>query len=572
MYRIHMNASFFKYMLVFVMLTSWISGHTDAFRMISTKQAQSPRNNTLERCRKNRHCRKDLECSAFDFEGPPTPCTRSNATCYCLSSNRPLPCGADENDQVCPTGETCAQTLGGNLFCVGCKAFKTLSHRYKPISKGSCKGNNRPTPPSTPTPGRTGDFCSIVHKCASDLNCIDSKSELNCARFSTRCTCALKGNRLRPCTSSKDCKKGEVCARDMVEGDEHCFSCDAARSYFQLTLVDDDDPKCKAAWQGPPRLIPHFPESPDGYTLDTCRDQIECRGDLQCREFRAAKNCSRNSFLCVCQEDGNKFHSCEKSTECRKRRRGEVCATGLSTPLDNGPVCVSHIYDQENFPNEVVVRKPLPKYRTGSTGQSCSSELDCVQENMACTHPSEQYGGCAGRRGCTCQPIRRHVCGSNSDCPTGEVCVNIRDAKNRNYCKAKNTLDEPLEILVNEAKSTPTPTPTQTYKKQSQWLDQPCSTSDDCANPDNSIIRKCIHIMERYAECDGSRASCVCKAVEIKERKLKSVVAVCRNKSQCGEGESCVEYADTITVGKRTGFCSASVLVDGKEEEFTKIS
>lgn len=570
MYRIYTNTLLFKHMLVFYLCTVWISGHTDGFKLFSSKQTGSSKKNTLESCRKNRDCRKGLRCSAYEFLGPPRPCTRMSSTCYCLPNKGPLHCPAGGNERICPKGEACAQTLGGNLFCVGCEVFETLSDRFEPISKDSCTRDGRPPPTSTLTPGRTGDLCSVVRKCASDLNCIDSGTSFECGRFSTRCTCVPKGNRVTYCNSSKICKKGEVCARNTVEGQQYCVSCDAARFFFFHTLVNPNDPKCNAALQQPQRPIPYFPESPDGYTLDTCRNQIECRDNLKCREFGAKKSCSRNSFLCVCQEPGNKFRSCKNSTECSKTRPGEVCATGPTTPLDKGPICVSHIYDQENFPNDVIVIKPFPKYGSTLTGENCTSELDCVRNldrNLACTHPSEQFGGCAGRVGCTCQPIRRQVCESDSDCPRDEVCVNIRDAKNRFYCKAKNVL-EPFEFRINKLKPTPTPT----FAKHSQWLGQNCSTSDDCANsnnPNDRIVRKCIHTMERYVECDGSTASCVCKAVEFKNRKLNSVEASCKKKSECGKEELCVEYIGTVSVGRKTGFCLAKALY--RNETFAEI-
>lgn len=547
-------------------------------------------NNTLEGCSTSEHCREGLQCQSFGFTGtPPSTCT-SNSTfpCYCFPP-KPVRCSAQPAERPCPTGETCAQSTGGNLLCIGCNAIVDLAPRYEALTKGACDkiingtdddedddgdddddddpmitpqtfGSPSPAPVS---PGRTFDLCSVVFPCAKDLKCIDSKESFRCAMFSTRCHCVPKKGGFKKCQSSKTCKNRDVCALNTIEGDKYCVSCDAAQSYFFLTLVDGNDPNCKQINPKFLRQTPYFVESPDGYTLDTCSDKIQCRDDLECREFGQKRMCSKNSLLCVCQEPDNPFHTCDTSTDCQKRRKGEVCATGRDQPLNSGPVCVSHIYDQENFPNDVIVRQPFPKYGSSVTGQTCSSELDCVQ-NLACTHPSESFGGCAGRTGCTCEAIRRHVCRKSNDCPTGEVCVNVRGAKNKNYCKHKSALDSQIEISSHLAQLAAIPDPPSAASSEVKWIGELCRTSSDCAQGDH-IKRKCLNVLQRYGECDDPKSACVCKAIfpiNKNSKVKKSDAAVCGKKSDCGQMESCVQYIDTVSRSKKPGFCISHILAD----------
>lgn len=545
-------------------------------------------NNTLESCSTSENCRDGLQCKSFGFTStPPSACTsKSTFPCYCFPP-QPVRCSAQSKTRPCPTGETCAQSTGRNLLCIGCKALVDLASRYEAITKGACDehingtgiddeddgGDDNTGNPQTPrppspvpvAPGRSGDLCSVVFKCARDLKCIDSIDSYKCAMFSRRCHCVPKRGSFVKCESSKTCKKREVCALNTIEGDKYCVSCDAAQTYFFLNLVDDNDPKCKKIDEKFLRPIPYYPESSDGYTLDTCSHKIQCRDDLECRAFGGKKNCTKNSPFCVCKEPNNQFHKCNTSTECQNRREGEVCATGRDGPLDNGPVCVSHIYDQENFPNDVIVRPPFPKYGFRVTGEACFSELDCVQ-NLACTHPSEDFGGCAGRRGCKCAAIRRHVCEEDGDCPGKESCVNVRGAKNKNYCKAESAIDRQTEISSRLAQRVVLPT----NKTKLKWIGDFCNTSDECAMGDH-IKRKCLNLLQRFGECDDPNSACVCKAVFpiSKNSKVeKSNAAECAEKDDCGQMESCVQYLDTVSRSKKPGFCLSHSLADKRVYSF----
>lgn len=524
------------------------------------------RNNTLEGCRTNRDCRKDLRCKSLrSGQLSPTSCpATSKIPCYCYP-RRPVQCSGRPEERRCPIGETCAQSLGNNVFCLGCNALVDLAPQYSPVNKGDCNVSvptNSPAP-APYVPARTADLCSVVSPCAKDLRCADSSNGLECGRFSTRCHCVAKKGGPNSCKSSNECPHSDVCAFHTIEGAKVCVSCDAARSFVFYNLVLHDDPKCKPSSNALQRSVPHFREASDGYTLDTCTDAVHCRDQLDCREFGRSKRCSKKSFFCVCQEPDNALHPCETSTDCAIRRVGEVCASGNALPSDRSNVCVSHIYKQENFPNDIFVKEPLPGYGSNVTGEACLGELDCV-ENLACTHPSDDFGGCAGRFGCTCQPIRLHVCEGDADCPPREVCVNVRSAKSKNFCKAESAVDHVLEYIVSNDDS-------DGYfvkrRKNSTWLGELCRDSHDCVN-DRRFDRKCLHFLERYGECDGDRQACICKAVfptAGNKHIHRSKIANCGKKSECGAGEQCVQFKDTVAQSRKPGFCLAKTIASNSE-------
>lgn len=595
-------------MIIFIVISSCIVllsnfGCTMAFTVLKQKKGsilslEYGTNNTLERCFRNEDCRPDLTCKSYGFSiSPPTACSASSTEpCFCFPK-KPLVCSREPTNHPCHAAEACAQSTSGNIFCVGCKALIDLSERYTPVLNDSCKvdagngsGNGSddddddddsddekddeddsysPGSQLSPSPapyglGRTEDLCSIVYPCAKDLRCVESGTPYECARFSTRCHCTTKSGNLRNCKSSNNCKRGEVCAMNTVVGNKYCISCDAAETNFYYQLENNTD--CKSDSTRRIRPIPYYAEPPDGYTLDTCTHDLQCRDTLKCLDPKRKKPCSPKSGLCVCTDPVNDLRDCQSSTDCSAVRAGEVCATGVFPPINKKPKCVSHIYDQENLPLDVTVREPFPSYRNGATGDPCSGELDCARE-LSCTHPSNAFGGCAGRVGCTCQPIKLQVCDKDTDCGrVNEVCVRIIDSRTKPFCKSKEAIDNEFEERVTTVDTTG---PVPKHKRKSRWIGESCSRPVECMDDDN-FSRGCFHVLERYEACYGDRASCICKAVaQGGAKKRESVVADCSQKSDCGSNELCVQYEETVPEGNNSGFCLASTIVNSGNISYT---
>lgn len=430
--------------------------------------------------------------------------------------------------------------MDGNVLCVGCKALIDLSNRYTETVLGSCtkdaQGNGKD---QEYIPGRTEDLCSYVDGCANDLKCTDSFDGSECLRFSLRCQCLPKNGRPTECVSSDTCPGGETCVRHTILDKKICVSCHAARHIYHY--VEEEKGKCNAKKYNKPRDIPVYPTSPDGYSLDTCTNDIQCRKGLKCKEYSKKQDCSKNDTLCVCLKPKG-LTECKNNKKCHDKQKGEVCANGSFPLKRNRGMCVSHVYDTENLPNDVYVEAPLERGNNLS-GDGCSSELDCAYPR-ACTHPSDEFGGCAGRKNCVCQPILRDVCDdSGNGCVKGEKCVNVPDAKNKNYCKSKKVPDSFLENEIGkEVEELPT---------GGGWIGDTCKTSEDCK--DAEFERKCYHFLERFEDCDGDRKGCLCMP-EIKEDTRGRILESkkCTGKNGCGRGESCVKYIDSL---ENEGFC-----------------
>lgn len=397
--------------------------------------------------------------------------------------------------------------------------------------------------------GLIGDYCSVNDSCRDGLNCYSPESGL-CDTSSIYCVCTPReGENGAGCQLSSECiDPSETCVTDTTSNQTSCVSCNVALTYVfhqPIEGLEETERQCRDNGNTVPRPFPTYVEPPNGLTFDRCELDVDCRGPLDCYDVSAGQNptpCSPNSETCRCLDTSSGFKNCASSEDCQ---RGEVCSSTTGNEWE-GTACVSMIYSQETNSSDLTILPPLPVYGSGVTGDQCNEELDC-EKSLACTHTDHPYGMCRGRTGCTCQPLRNEVCTETSDCErAGEMCVNVPGSVGKAFCKSRKTMQDSL-YYKEVGKSSPEPTPT--IFPTNGWIQEACSTDDDCVI-DRNFERVCMHLQEEYGFCN-ERPMCFCKPLVQPNNSSttgmrQSGPSECKQASDCGNGESCVAFSGSI--------------------------
>lgn len=485
--------------------------------------AQACNNQTLELCSEERDCTGSRICLGRLPSGDLSFCPSGNVeTCRCAPPGAFVDCTSDKD---CPEFEGCAiSPATGRKLCVGCRLINDPAADYRPTGP-----NRKNCAKRRPQCGRTFDFCSPNRPCLTRLDCV---SRMYGGRFlcgdSGVCRCEPRdsGNP-KPCDSSRDCPSREVCATNERENETVCTACDIARA--DISFKPFSLRKCRRISRRP---FPKYPSSSNGRNFDLCANSVMCDGGRSCVKFRDILNpemgfqhCSSINELCFCYKGGQK---CQASSECAI---GENCADVKRLGVTKECVSIALL---ESIASSEFTRygdRGVPQ-GNGLTGVGCKYDWDCKRPRR-CTHVSDIFGGCAGRRSCTCEPLLRQVCSTKSGCPAGETCVNYADAATRPFCISRPVESSNRDLVPVNSLKIPSPKPL----RDGLSLD-PCRSDSDCLGS-----RRCEHVTESAGGCNGRR-SCVCKAVSNR----------CQKSSNCDNGEVCARIMDQFPL---TGFCAS---------------
>lgn len=381
-------------------------------------------------------------------------------------------------------------------------------------------------------PRRSLDWCSPKESCGKGLTCI-SKGTSKCRPSGFGCYCAHIPEII--CDSFSKCSDpDETCAYNTERGTSKCVSCNVVATdvFYQ---PHKNNTKCKPVT---PLPTPTFPPPSNGLSEDSCSFDIDCQPPYQCA-IGNGKSCGIHSASCTCQDMENDTEPCNDASECRV---GEVCAKTTGNPQ-----CLSISYVQNLPQTDYQVLGEFPERGSNVTGDTCRIDYDCA-DGLYCTHESIPFppGGCMGRRACSCKGLQLQVCTSSDQCRTGEVCVNVPDARNDAYCfSAKVTAIDPY---VREVSSTASPTPT--VLPTDGWAGDLCKKDKDCKK--GPTRRLCLHYLERVGvgPCNG-RDLCICKIPSD---------FYCTANFDCGSEEICVVVKDSPR--QVPGECISEKLLD----------
>lgn len=487
----------------------------------------SAQGNTFDDCSQSSDCRQDLYCiKVFPTYLTLCPGKRSGCRCQPLSVDRTIKCESHLDD--CPRGEGCAKYYHLS-FCVSCLALQKPIANLRPFNKKVCQSTPSPFPSPTPSPKPPNhrlDFCSDTQTCVESLRCL-SDQRYPCFRSDVKCNCLSKYNNDPKCSSPSQCTSPkETCARNIITNATSCVSCKyLQQSVFHVPYLSDGS-ECPPISRND---FPNYPMSGNGFTLDFCKDDIQCQPGLKCTDGSDSKTCTNPSFsLCSCRNVQKGPQLCSQS-EMRSCRKGEVCAKSRGTGISEC-ISISVLYNDMQLPlPRYVFNATLTLHGSGRTGEWCKTDWDC-DSNTRCRHMSEPAanGGCAGRRACSCEPLLRTPCTSNKDCRTREICVKHLDSYGDPFCLSSRIRRPYMVYPVGSSPSLP-------LNQGSGWAGDDCKSSDDCRPG-----RECRHITESFGSCNGSRRGCICKI-------LKG--ARCSHNWQCAfknSSELCVIIKDSL--------------------------
>lgn len=502
--------------------------------------AQSSKLFTFDKCQDVEQCALHLDCFSV-VNNTITFCEAKAESCLCL----PHAFNYCKSSKQCVTGEGCAiNPRSGNKLCVSCNLINHENSNYTQVDPLSidCKPEGLiPTPDPEPVPlterRLSYDYCSPDIPCADYLKCIDSTPAQNdCDVSSVGCTCFPP----KPvfCDLPEDCRMGETCVRFTFTGQSFCASCNVVDKsiYYRPTAPSD---KCKGEAALP---TPQYPPSSNGNTLDSCRSDLVCQAPRKCMSPRVPlKNvpCKGPNDSCFCLQP--KFTPCRFSKYCKSP--GEVCA---KLNVAESRVCLSKAFlaGLSRHEYKVFGKKSVPKrdpsFR-GWTGSKCSLDWHC-SAGRRCTHYTERFGGCAGRRGCTCEPLFRKRCKRQAACGPGEVCVNYPGSRSWPFCLSREAMEWAplLKMSWYEAPDVLEDVVTQGLSGE------PCRTDEDCVGS-----RQCTHVSEERGLCEG-REACLCS-------EKKDSDGRCQSNADCVAEEVCTRVVDSLI---RDFLCLSNVAFD----------
>lgn len=367
-----------------------------------------PPRRSLDWCSPSEPCGEGLICvSRF-----PSKCGPTDLGCYCSYKPPDTPC---RSANMCSDpDETCSyNTERGNTRCVSCNVIATEIF-YQPYENNrKCKTVVPLPTPEFPPPsnGLFKDQCFFDIGCQPPYQCAMRNGE-PCEIHSASCTCQNAENGAQLCGSSSECRSGEVCAK--ITDEPQCLSISYVLGLPQVNY----------------EVLGDFPERGNNVTGDICRIDYDCVDGLYCTH-------ELNSFppggcigrrACSCR--GLQFQLCTSSDDCRA---GEVCVNVPDARND------AYCYSAQKTSIDPYVREisemtsPTPAVlpADGWTGDLCKQDRDCKKGRVVrqCRHYLERpdVGPCNGRDLCVCKTPFGAFCASDSECMSGEDCVQVKD-------------------------------------------------------------------------------------------------------------------------------------------------
>lgn len=502
-------------------------------------------------------CSDHTECIGYSSFPPEAVCMRRddnrkmhqcvfNSTvtegCMCFPSQYKF---CTQHDQ-CPDRQYCgvSPTTGAKI-CLGCLASENEVLNFKPL--GGKMPDKRCDPPSPHPPcGATLDLCSPTLPCEKGLQCLvfSGDKQFQCVDTVSPCRCVPPKS--TPCDSDDDCERErEGCAYDLEDGTNQCISCDIIPQNPFL-VFNSTSSKCNSLENRQPPT--HYFAGANGLTYDLCNNDNECAGDRKCVFFKTSDKipkptapCKSSSSLCFCREE--ELKDCTSGNECPN---GESCVIAPVVDLDQH--CASNSFIQGITRNEKemqIVGKETPTRKAKSlkvTSQKCRFDWQCKGDRR-CTYQGFQggsWGGCAGRRACTCEPVLSVECSKHSDCDAQERCVRYIDGDSEPFCTAKSSKvfdisDQGLVVLVDED------IPETPPQIQSRGLtSDPCSAQTGCQDG-----RKCMNWLKTNTTCAEKDPLCHCVPTESNG---------CDKTDECVAGEVCTRIKDSAS---NSGTCES---------------
>lgn len=374
------------------------------------------------------------------------------------------------------------------------------------------------------------------------------------------CICTPGHRTVLSCSSSVDCGVNEVCAYSCITEQPFCVSCSILSRDSTYTPVNAvaSTAVCGATFTPPPP--PDYLVASNGANYDQCSLDAQCRDDRVCVKKSDSSPCELGSEegFCMCMPPIKDI--CSSSEDCA---RDELCGEVLDelTGKVKDTTCLSkrilHLLhnsnvrpvnpadmapgggeaDKESGDGHAVYTGDFDDVGTGLAFDECKYDWDCAGSRR-CTHATGSYGGCAGRRACTCKPLFRPPCTQVADCPDGETCANVPDARTRNLCISKAALPN---LWPNVAISELDSFDAVDVPPGTGLVSDACKLDSDCKG-----ARVCVHATEWFAACNGRRA---CSCEEYVDGRLG---VTCLSEDDCTDGELCFRSLDNTD---RKGTC-----------------
>lgn len=482
---------------------------------------------TMASCKSREDCEGDLECFGFikaasiEVYGP---CRNDAKNCRCVS-RKAVYC--ESSSDFCPRSEGCARSLKtSRTFCVSCPVILDPTSQFEPVDKNVCVSSPTPTPFPSPTSRpnyrrKTADFCSLTSPCAKSLPCVDQLSGKPCESFSSACTCGEK-RRYKSCSKPGDCRHpAETCVMETNTFTQFCASCNLLSINAFIIPSNSNDQKCSKHVGLPP---PVYNGPGDGRTLDDCTSDKHCHRTLKCSPDNVDAFC-RDSIgipgTPKCRR--SELVSCKSTNDCL---RGEACAHVRCLGV---VACVSRTFlNTLSWDAYSYVGEPPRRIgrRNGNTGESCGVNIHC-RNGLKCIHRDGNYSPCANRRSCQCSPLTYAPCSTDSECRSGEICVNYADARNRPFCYSRRALDS--TYLLQPFNSTVA----RNAQNGFGWTLDACTSSSECKDQ-----HVCSHFAEPVSQPCLGRNGCVCKYSG--EKSVLDGFQQCQDVADCGKGEICI--------------------------------
>lgn len=520
---------------------------------------------TLSYCTRATDCHAGHHCLVAE-ESALCPDDGRVAICFCMPTNA-ISIATCSMHGDCPRGELCASHAElPDAQCVDCTVVRDDTRGFIPMEDPETRCSNisiaatttlpSPPPPASKEPPAdpavndskplppTGllrhAFCEPDMPCAQNLTCNEVGRASFCLADSVACTCT--SNRTTTCGGVDDdkCASGATCVLNINSNRTSCVACSFARTSLYVLASS-------GCGKGTPRPLPSYAASPNGLSFEPCRSNLSCAEPYRCREASGFE-CAEIGDPCMCLPDGGVQTSCSRSDDCPD---GEVC---IKQPgIDD--TCYSAAAFATMRARNLTVTELAPRRKRpsplakgdGLSYSACRFDWHCVNGHR-CTHIEDVIGGCAGRRACTCKPLRPLRCTSTGQCAKGAVCANFVGAKSRAFCIATDAASADPSILsvaqlraAEKKPLSPTPLP------GTGLTLEPCHTTEDCEG-----ARVCRHTTESFDGCLG-RAGCFCYTEQ---------PASCEAEEECQQGEVCVSYPDAVHT---RGFCLSTYALQAQE-------
>ena len=420
----------------------------------------------------SRECKKNEKCD---------PKTRK-----CVLAQQCAPCTSNadcDNHEFC-SNDGCCSAIGKGQVFDGVDQNDATNNTPDPGTPdpGNPTGDTQNT--TDQGKGGLGSTCQKDSECGDGLRCDTTKGTCVCVgdQVCSGATpkCEITQGKCVACLADGDCKGvSQKCNTKTYACETNCTcpagqKCDAQGKCVPLCQgvqcqsgeqCDPSDGKCKKV----SKCEPGQPCTNPNHCCNSDKTCAPCKNGAVCSACKENSDCTPGA-LCYSQPDGSKI--CTKS-----------CNTG-SCPA--GYKCIAYPpYGKQCFPN---------------SGQ-CSSSGGC---NPACK---------SGQQCCSATKKCGYCC-SNSDCSSGQKCVN--------------------GTCVNSSGCNP-----------------PCRSGTKCCSATRTCRQCCSN-----SDCSSGQ-SCVsgtCRASQTRNCKVTSPVGACTKDSDCCNGQRCMSFGAI----KYCGPCSSS--------------